>query len=493
MSNRHPILDVALSKKLISKKQYEKTLTKVNAVPGLDPGDFLVEKFYITPDQRLELMELVNSGGDFDSQPPLPPTAEEPVSQPPLGKEQQIPSEPSSPYEIEEEDVVDYSQEQLQPEEVEDYSQQHPSSPQIEPVEESHDTETSLVEYLQLARHWGASDLHLCVGKPPFVRMFGDMRYMKTDVLTPEVAQNLNFQLLTKSQRKRLQEDLNLDFSMEIEGLGRHRCNIFHQRLGWNGVYRIVPNEVPTIDSIGLPDVAKQLTDYHQGLVLVTGPKGCGKTSTVTAMIDHVNKTREDHVITVEEPIEFVHKPIRCQMTQREIGLHSKGFDMALRAALREDPDIILVGEMRDLETISIAMSAGETGHLVFGTLHVSGVARTISRVIDTYPVKQRVQVGMMLSESLRGIISQQLIPRKDNKGMAPAFEILLVTMGVASIIREGNLHQLPSMIQSGKKMGMTTLDNSILKLVEGQIISGKSAYKFAENKQTFEMYKDQE
>jgi len=486
MSNRHPILDVALSKKLISKKQYEKTLTKVNAVPGLDPGDFLVEKFYITPDQRIELMELVNSGG-IDSQPPLPPQTDSPSAQPPLGQEQQVSSDPASPYDIgEEQEIVDYSQEQAQ-------TDAEAASPQVEVMDEGHETETSLVEFLQLARHWGASDLHLCVGKPPFVRMFGDIRYMKTDVLTAEVAEKLNFQLLTKSQRKRLREDLNLDFSMEIEELGRHRCNIFHQRLGWNGVYRIVPNEIPTIDSIGLPDVAKQLTDYHQGLVLVTGPKGCGKTSTVTAMIDHVNKTREDHVITVEEPVEFVHKPIKCQMTQREIGLHSLGFDMALRAALREDPDIILVGEMRDLETISIAMSAGETGHLVFGTLHVSGVARTISRVIDTYPVKQRVQVGMMLSESLRGIISQQLIPKKDNKGMAPAFEILLVTMGVSSIIREGNLHQLPSLIQSGKKMGMTTLDNSIMKLVEGQVISGKSAYKFAENKQTFEMYKDQE
>lgn len=452
-----PILEQALALRLISKKQYQRVSDEIAASPGLSSGDALLARHYITSDQLEELLADASplTASDFESE------------------------------------VEDYPQ---QPQKT----QQPPAAPVQTPpkvtVTESTNSPTpkKLKDLLKLARHWGASDLNICVEKPPFVRMGGEIRYMEMEPLTPHQTEQLNFQLLSEPQREKLCTDLYLDYSLQLEGIGRHRCNVFHQRLGWNGVYRIVSNEIPTIESLGLPQIVADLTDYHQGMVLVTGPKGSGKTTTVAAMVNHVNQQREDHVITVEDPIEYVHRPINCQVTQREMGLHSASFAMALRAALREDPDIILVGELRDLETISIAMSAAETGHLVFGTLHTNGAARTVSRILDVYPIKQRDQISIMLSESLRGVISQQLIPRADKAGMALALEILVVTSGVSAIIKEGKMYQLASIIQSGKRQGMVTLDDSLMKLFQDGVISGGQAYRRAENQAPFELYKDQ-
>src|SRR5690606_27118808 len=240
----------------------------------------------------------------------------------------------------------------------------------------------TLKDMLRLARHWGASDLHVSVGRKPFVRMNGQIRHMDVEPLSQEDAEILNFSLMTPKQREAIIHTLNTDFALELPGVGRHRCNVFHQRLGWDGVYRTIPSRVPTFEDLGLPPVCKTLTEYHQGMVLVTGPARSGKTTTIAAMVDLVNRSREEHIITIEDPIEYVHQRQRCQVTQREVGIHTKSFAASLRAALREDPDIIVVGELRDLETISIAISAAETGHLVFGSLHTGSAARTISRIL---------------------------------------------------------------------------------------------------------------
>ncbi|MBI1289892.1 PilT/PilU family type 4a pilus ATPase [bacterium] len=345
----------------------------------------------------------------------------------------------------------------------------------------------NLAGFLRLARHWGASDLHLSVGRPPFVRIHGTVRYMEMEPLTPERAKELNFSALTPEQAAEATELQQLDFALEIPGVGRHRCNVFKQRLGWDGAYRIVSAGIPTIEQLGLPPAVKMFTEYHQGLVMITGSGGAGKTTTAAALLDIVNGHRPDHIITVEDPIEYVLSPKKCQVTQREVGRHTQSFGNALRAALREDPDIILVGEMRDKETTAISISASETGHLVFSTMNTSSAARTVARIVDFYPVTQQAQVLTMVAESLRGVITQQLVPRKDGRGAALAPELLVNVSGVAQQIKEGKTHMISSMIQSGKKYGMVLMDESLMNLVNGGIISGREAYKRAANKIGFE------
>ncbi|MCC6546169.1 PilT/PilU family type 4a pilus ATPase [Candidatus Sumerlaeota bacterium] len=350
----------------------------------------------------------------------------------------------------------------------------------------------TLVGFLRLARHWGCSDLHLSVGRPPFVRLNGQIRYMETDVLTAERSEELNFSALTAEQRALALADQQLDFALEIPGVGRHRCNIFRQRLGWDGSYRIVRGAIPTLEELGLPPVLRRFTEYQQGLVMVTGPSNSGKTTTCAALLEIVNSSRHDHIITVEEPVEFILPPKNCQVTQREVGRHTNSFATALRAALREDPDIILVGEMRDLETTSIAISAAETGHLVFGTLHTGSAIRTVARIVDVYPVSQQQQVSVMVAESLRGVITQQLIPRRDGNGLALALEILVNTSGVAMQIKEAKTHLIPSLMQSGKRQGMMIMEESLAALHKAGLITGREAYRRANNKQPFEAIKDE-
>jgi len=349
----------------------------------------------------------------------------------------------------------------------------------------------NLAGFLRLARHWGASDLHFSVGRPPFVRINGGIRYMEVEPLTPERSRELNFSGLTPDQVAEAEEHQQLDFALEIAGVGRHRCNIFKERLGWDGAYRIVSAAVPTLEQLGLPAHLRMFTEYHQGLVMITGSGGAGKTSTAAALLDIVNADRPDHIITVEDPIEYVLTPKRCQVTQREVGRHTQSFANALRAALREDPDIILVGEMRDKDTTAISISASETGHLVFSTMNTSSAARTVARIVDFYPVNQQSQVQTMVAESLRGVITQQLIGRKDNKGSAIAVEILVNISGVAQQIKEGKTHMITSLIQSGKKYGMVLMDESLMNLVNSGAISGRDAYKRAHAKQAFEAVKN--
>ncbi len=351
----------------------------------------------------------------------------------------------------------------------------------------------TLVGLLKLARHWGCSDLHLTVGRPPFVRLHGKIRYMERDPLTPEKCKRLVYSALSPEQQEIARRKLQLDFSLDIPNSGRYRCNIFRQRLGWDGAFRIVSDHVPSLQELGLPDSLRVLTEYNQGLVLISGSGGAGKTTTVAAMLDLVNRHRSDHIITVEDPVEYVLRPRKCQITQREVGLHTESFANALRAALREDPDIIMVGEMRDLETTSIAISAAETGHLVFGTLHTSTASRTVSRIVDIYPTSQRVQVLTMVAESLRGVICQQLVPRKDGHGRVLAREVLINTSGIAAQIKEGKTHLITSLIQGGKKLGMILMDESLMELCRQDIISGREAYHRAVNKEPFEPLKDQD
>lgn len=345
---------------------------------------------------------------------------------------------------------------------------------------------SNLADYLSFSRAAGCSDLHISVDRSPFVRWQGQLYFLDSPPLTASQTESLLFSALSNEQATTAKENHQLDFAFELAGIGRHRANIYKQRIGWDGAFRIVSSQVPSLEDLEVPKVLSKLTQYHQGLILVTGPAGCGKTTTVASMIDYINKQRSDHIITVEDPVEYVIHPDQCQVTQREVGPHTQSFSNALRAALRQDPDVIMVGELRDLETTSIAISAAETGHLVLGTLHTSSAIRTVARIMDVYPPSQRAQICLMVAESLRGIISQQLIPRKDQRGRVAAMEILLFTTGVAQIIKEGKTHQLLSHMQAGRKLGMKTMDDALLELVETGLITGDEGYLRAENKAPF-------
>jgi twitching motility protein PilT len=350
-----------------------------------------------------------------------------------------------------------------------------------------------LADYLKAARESGSSDLHICTGRPPFVRQAGRLVYLDEPALTPEQTKAINTEGMDAHQLEVFTKDQQIDFSLWLDDLGRHRCNVFVSRLGIEGAYRIVRSTVPTIDELGLPDVCKKLTEFHQGLVLVTGPCSSGKTTTCAALLDYINEQRTDHIISVEDPIEYVLTPKNCQVTQREVGPHTLSFGNALRGALRQDPDVILVGEMRDLETTSIAISAAETGHLVLGTLHTNTAIRAVARIMDLYPPAQRAQICVMVSESMRGIIAQQLVPKRDHSGLALALELLIFHSGVSAVVREGKTSQLPSLMQSGKRYGMKLMDESLMDLFKAGTISGRTAYQRADNKVVFEPLKEQD
>lgn len=350
-----------------------------------------------------------------------------------------------------------------------------------------------LTDYLAYARQKQASDLHIGAEVKPFMRRFSQIETINTDRLSPEHTQRILFEILSEEQRNDLLEHQGLEFSLNVPEQGRYRCSIIKQRLGWDGNFRLIHSTVPTFEDLGLPDALRRLTEYQQGLVLVTGPANSGKTTTLAALIDMINANRTDHIITIEHPIEYVHTAKKCQVTQREVGKHTDSFAVALRAALRQDPDIIMVGELRDLETLSMAISASETGHLVFGTLHTASAVRTVSKVLDGFPFSQQAQIRTMISESLRGIISQQLLPRQDGQGVALAMEILFVTTGVAALLRDNKSLQIPSIMQTSRKMGMCLMDEALQQLIDVKIIDGAVAYRYAEDKSKFECYKDSE
>lgn len=324
-----------------------------------------------------------------------------------------------------------------------------------------------------------ASDLHLTSGAPPFLRLHGNMTPLNYRQLSNQDVQGLIFEILSEKQKKMFIEKWELDFAYVVEGLGRFRCNVFMQRKGLGAVFRTIPEKIKTAQELNLPNTIIDLIDCDRGLVLVTGPTGSGKSTTLAAMIQHINATREAHILTVEDPIEFVHPNLKSLVNQREVGAHTKTFSNALKAALREDPDIILVGELRDLETISLALTAAETGHLVFATLHTSSAAKTIDRIIDVFPQGQQGQIRTMLAESIRGVVAQTLFTRADGQGRVAAFEIMKGTKAISNLIREGKIHQIPSIIQTSAAQGMVLYEKYVDDLVKKGLISTADAKTF--------------
>ncbi len=317
----------------------------------------------------------------------------------------------------------------------------------------------------------GASDLHLESGTPPIYRIKGDMVFTNREPLTVDVTQKFMYSLINDSQKKTFQEVGNLDFAYEIKDVARYRANFLKHQRGCGAVFRIIPSKIPTVEELHLPEVIKTIAASRRGIILVTGPTGSGKSTTMASMINHINRTKKGHIITIEDPIEFTHQPVNCLITHREVGHHTRSFADALKAALREDPDVILVGEMRDLETISLALTAAQMGVLVMGTLHTNNATKTIDRLIDVFPAKQQDQVRLQLSQSLRAVIAQQLLKTADGKGRIAAIEILISNTGFANIIREGKTNQIPSFIQMGKSEGMQAMDNVLVEFVkEGKI-----------------------
>ncbi|WP_243374277.1 type IV pilus twitching motility protein PilT [Geotalea sp. SG265] len=335
----------------------------------------------------------------------------------------------------------------------------------------------------------GASDLHLSTGSPPIFRLNGEMERLNFKSLGHEDLKSILYEILTETQIADFEKRKDLDFAYSVPGIARFRGNMLMQHRGIAAVFRIIPSKILTADQLNLPEGVRKLTALKKGLVLVTGPTGSGKSTTLAAMIDLINSTRREHILTLEDPLEFIHENKMSLFNQRQIGEHSESFAAALRAALREDPDVILVGEMRDLETISLAMSAAETGHLVFGTLHTSSAAKTVDRIIDVFPKDAQEQVRAMLSESLKGVISQQLLRNADGKGRSAALEIMMGTPAIGNLIREGKTFQIPSIMQTAKKDGMQLMDQHILDLLKTKKVSPEEAYRCAADKKQFEQY----
>ena len=341
-----------------------------------------------------------------------------------------------------------------------------------------------ITELLAFSAKQGASDLHLSAGLPPMIRVDGDVRRINLPAMEHKEVHSLIYDIMNDKQRKDFEEFLETDFSFEVPGVARFRVNAFNQNRGAGGVFRTIPSKVLTMEDLGMGQVFKDIAEVPRGLVLVTGPTGSGKSTTLAAMIDYINDNRYDHILTIEDPIEFVHESKKCLMNQREVHRDTLGFNEALRSALREDPDIILVGELRDLETIRLALTAAETGHLVFGTLHTTSAAKTIDRVVDVFPAEEKSMVRSMLSESLQAVISQSLL-KKTNGGRIAAHEIMIGTAAIRNLIREGKVAQMYSAIQTGASIGMQTLDQCLQDLLSKGLITrdiAKEKAKIPEN-----------
>ena len=328
-----------------------------------------------------------------------------------------------------------------------------------------------------------ASDLHLSAGLPPMIRVHGDIRKINVPAMDHSQVHDMVYDIMNDGQRKVYEENLECDFSFEIPNLARFRVNAFNHNRGAGAVFRTIPSKILTLEQLNCPAIFKEIADTPRGICLVTGPTGSGKSTTLAAMIDYINDKEFGHILTVEDPIEFVHQSKKCLINQREVGPHTLSFNNALRSALREDPDVILVGELRDLETIRLALTAAETGHMVFGTLHTSSAAKTVDRIIDVFPAAEKEMVRSMLSESLRAVISQTLLKTKDEQGRVAAHEIMIGTPAIRNLIRENKIPQMYSAIQTGQNVGMQTLDQNLQDLVKRNIISAAEARARAANK----------
>ena len=340
--------------------------------------------------------------------------------------------------------------------------------------------------FFQLMHDQQASDLHLVSGQQPAIRIRGEIERIKYDVLTNDALKLLLYEITPEHKIKQFEETGDVDFAYEIPGLARYRANYFQQKYGVAAVFREIPNKIATCAELGLPSVVARLATLPRGLVLVTGPTGSGKSTTLAAIIDEANRLRKDHIITIEDPIEFVHQSQGCIINHREVGIHTKSFSAALRGALREDPDIILVGEMRDLETISLAIEAASTGHLVFATLHTTNAAKTVDRMIEVFPASEQLQIRSTLADGLRAVMSQVIFKRIDVRSRCVALEILIATSAVRNLIRESKTYQIPSMMQTGKKYGMQLLDDAIMDLYNRGWIGSEDAYVKANDKTRF-------
>ena len=329
----------------------------------------------------------------------------------------------------------------------------------------------TMQELLRETTEKGASDLHLSAGEPPRVRIDGDLVRTDHPTLTADAVNALVATIMSPAQQERFTTEHEVDFSCALPDIGRFRVNIFLHSRGPGAVLRVIPTTIPSLESLGMPPILTELCKRERGLVLVTGPTGSGKSTTLAAMVDLVNSTWDGHILTVEDPVEFVHEPKRCLVNQREVGVHTSSFGTALRSALREDPDVILVGEMRDLETIALALTAAETGHLVFATLHTSSAPKTVDRIIDVFPAGQQSQIRTMLSESLEAVVTQHLLKKKGG-GRVAACEILIGVPAVRNLIREGKLHQIPSAMQTGQQVGMQTYDMAVADLAKRGLIA---------------------
>ena len=456
------VLATAYHSSWITLEQYHAAVAALQAMPHLSAIDFLLEQTIINEGQAEGLRQALN---------PPQPAVEAAAVQADVALEQPRSEATPTPVPV---------------------AAGNGTSPKVEVTRQAGLPDgMGILELLRLGFDAGASDVHVGVDAPALMRLHGTLQplYHNAVTITPEHTEALVPTFLNANQLGVLEKNKGIDFSYDVPGLCRFRANVVRQRKGFDAVFRIINTKVRTMDELGLPEQLKVLTQYHNGLVLVTGAVGSGKSTTLAAMVQEVNTHRTDHIITLEDPIEYVFVPAGCQITHREVHAHTDSFGAALRASLREDPDVIIVGEMRDLETIQLAITASETGHLVIATLHTSNAARTLDRVLDAFPVSQQGQIRTMVSESLRGIVSQQLVPKADGTGRAVALEIMVNTPAVANLIREAKTFMLPGIIQTGKKLGMKLMDDSLMELMESDVITPHEAYDRAEQKKLFEPF----